>query len=120
MGTWGTGIFEDDLASDVRAEFEDIVVAGHAPEQAADGLLQKYSDEVADPDDGPVIYLAMVVLLLDSDVKSHPVYQRADEILRTGAGLERWQEDASVADLAERSAVYETIHQRLSERIKSG
>ena len=114
MGAWGIGLFDDDLASDVRLEFDDLVARGTPPGQAADRILMKYASEAEDPDDGPVLLLAVTTLLLDSGVGSHRVYDQAARILDTAAGLERWREDASAEDLAERSAVYESLKLRLS------
>ena len=35
MGTWGTGLFDDDLAADLQTEFEERVNSGLTPENAA-------------------------------------------------------------------------------------
>ena len=34
MGTWGTGLFSDDLAADVRDEFRDLIGEGLTTEAA--------------------------------------------------------------------------------------
>lgn len=31
MGTWGTGIFSDDLASDIREDFKELIGDGKSP-----------------------------------------------------------------------------------------
>jgi hypothetical protein len=112
MGTWGAGLFDDDVASDTRGEFESCLEAGMAPSAAAHAALQALSEEAADPDDGPVVYLALASLLLDLGVSRHPAVARAAQIVREGEGLERWR-DAGPEALAEREAVYAELAARL-------
>jgi hypothetical protein len=112
MGTWGAGIFDDDVAVDARGAFEKAVQAGLSPAQAASEVLDEMGDEAQDSDDGPVLILALASLLSDSGVRDHPLFEAAWEIIRIGAGLERWQ-DAGEAALAERQAVYKNLAAKL-------
>jgi hypothetical protein len=61
MGTWGTAIFSDDTASDVRDEFRDLIGEGLSTEQATDELLKEYALSLDDPDDGPPFWLGLAV-----------------------------------------------------------
>jgi hypothetical protein len=40
MARWGDGFFDDDLASDVKAEFDEVVGAGKDPAKVAARILQ--------------------------------------------------------------------------------
>jgi hypothetical protein len=40
MARWGDGFFDDDLASDVKAEFDEAVAAGKDPAKVAARILQ--------------------------------------------------------------------------------
>ena len=40
MGMWGSGIFEDDLALDIKGSFDRAVKEGKDPREAARGLMQ--------------------------------------------------------------------------------
>jgi outer membrane biosynthesis protein TonB len=40
MGTWGHGLFEDDLALDVKGTFDRAVAGGASPADAASGLME--------------------------------------------------------------------------------
>jgi hypothetical protein len=44
MGTWGVGVFDDDIASDVRAEWREAILEGANPEDAAATLTSSYAD----------------------------------------------------------------------------
>ena len=46
MGTWGTGIFDDDTAGDVRDAFEDELAAGADVATAAERVLGKFGDDL--------------------------------------------------------------------------
>ncbi len=59
MGTWGTGLFSDDIACDVRESYEGFVGDGHAGPEATDALLSEYGAQVEDPDAGPTFWLAL-------------------------------------------------------------
>ena len=53
MGRWGESFFSDDLACDVKADFDDAVAAGKDPAKVAAGILQtelarEILDEFAD------------------------------------------------------------------------
>src|SRR3954452_16121241 len=50
MGAWGTGIFSDDEALDIRAAFRELIAAGRSPQDATAEILVAY--EMAEPD-GP-------------------------------------------------------------------
>jgi hypothetical protein len=112
LGTWGSGIFEDDLALDVRDAFEGAVERGQGPEGAAEEVLHEFEDSANDMDEGPVVFLALASLLLDNGVHDHPIISKAREIIASRAGLERWEE-AGEADLLERRHVYEQLRARL-------
>jgi hypothetical protein len=42
VGTWGPGIFSDDLAADVREDFRDLISQGLTPEEATERLKRDY------------------------------------------------------------------------------
>ncbi len=54
MGAWGTAIFSDDTASDVRDDYRDHVGDGLSGIEATDRLLNEWLDTLPDPDEGPV------------------------------------------------------------------
>lgn len=42
MGTWGPGVFDDDLALDVQSGFRELIAAGYSPDAATDRLVAEY------------------------------------------------------------------------------
>lgn len=59
MGTWGEGLFSDDTALDVRGSSQTLYKRFGEPVQATRELLGTWNAD--DPDEGPVIILALAV-----------------------------------------------------------
>lgn len=106
MGTWGVGLFQDDVAMDVRNAFDDALAQGLTPGQAADDILANPPWPLDDFDDGPVIWLALAALLLREGALRDDVLDQAAQVIATGAALDRWNE-ASDADQVARKRVLE-------------
>lgn len=113
MGAWGPGLFEDDLAEDLRADFEELLEAGTPPPAAAEELLAAYRESLEDPDERPVVVLALAWLLRHAGVADHPLIQEARHLLEAGEGLEPWREAGPEA-LGAREAVYRELLEYLS------
>lgn len=59
MGTWGVGIFSDDLASDVRGDWRDAIADGLSPQEATDRLLDRFAEAKDDPDEATRFWTAL-------------------------------------------------------------
>ena len=59
MGTWGTGIFSDDFALDIKGEFCDKIADGISPADATAELMLNYKDDISDPDESSVFWFAL-------------------------------------------------------------
>ncbi len=113
MGTWGPGIFEDDLAADIRLDFEDSLQEDMSVEAATRRVLDKYAADIEDPDDGPVIWFALAALQLDYQSLHPDVRDRALAAMENPQHAERWREAGS-SQLEERMRVLEDLRERLS------
>lgn len=101
MGTWGAGIFEDDVALDVRDAMDDRLAAGLGLPEATEQTLADFAEELADSDDRPVIWLALAAIQLENGSLAASVRRHALEVIDRGDGLERWQ-DAGEQALSQR------------------
>jgi len=112
MGAWGTGIFEDDVAADVRGEWEDAVGSGSSVSDATAALIGGLgADFIPDVDDGPVFWIALAALQVEAGEVAPDVAARAVEAIP--ANLSRWREEATAEDLAAREQVLGALEQRL-------
>jgi len=111
MGTWGTGLFSDDIACDVRESYEGFVGDGHAGPEATDALLSEYGAQVEDPDAGPTFWLALAATQWRCGRLERRVKDRALEIIELGIDIRRWTGDPS--SLKKRQAVLGKLAEQL-------
>src|SRR5215204_4102079 len=95
MGTWGTALYSDDLASDLRGEFRELIGDGLTTEAAVDRLKKKYKSSLSDRDEEPVFWLALAdsgwrLGRLDANV-----LQNALRVIDSGLDLARWDDAAN-------------------------
>lgn len=93
MGAWGTAIFSDDVACDIRDDYKELIGEGLSNEDATNQLIENYSGTINDYDEGSIFWLALAATqwkcgrLLDS------VKDKAIEKIDDHTDLRRWEED---------------------------
>jgi hypothetical protein len=110
MGSWGTALYSDDLSSDLRGDFRDLIGEGLAAEAALDRLMQEYAASFADADEAPVCWLAIAETAWRL---GRPIARATGEALRvieSGADLLRWSDPR---DRRRRAAVLEEVAETL-------
>jgi hypothetical protein len=110
VGTWGFGIFEDDMASDVRGEFEDAIAEGLGGNAATQRVFEVFGDAVEDYDDGPVFWLSLAAIQLERGILQSDVRENA--LAAITPNLERWEE-AGPDEMAQRKVVLDELRVRL-------
>jgi hypothetical protein len=93
MGTWGTAIFSDDLAGDIRMRYRSLIGDGLTGEQATDILLEEYQEILEEPDVTSVFWLALAATQWRYGRLEPRVQAQALEIIDSGSDLLRWKED---------------------------
>ena len=91
MGAWGTAIFSDDVAADIREDWRDHIGDGLSPEAATQQVLADYADAVQDQDESGVVWLALAVCQWRTGRIVQSVLDRAIEIIDDGSDLRRWE-----------------------------
>jgi len=94
MGTWGPGIFDGDLAADVRNEFRELAADGDPAKKVTTGFMRSWRDTLADPEDGLVAWLALAAAQWECGRLDPRVKKQALKIIKSGGDLDRWQRDA--------------------------
>ena len=110
VGTWGTGIFDDDMAAEVADAWNGGIDSG--PGEATESVYRELGSWMDDQDDGDVMFLALASLQLDAGALDDIVRRRALDAMTRN--IERWQNDATSEDAAERGAVLEGLRQRIA------
>jgi hypothetical protein len=94
MGTWGTALFSDDLAADLRSEFRELIGEGLTTEAAVNRLKTEYKSSLHDPDEESVFWLALADTGWRLGRLDDNVLQNALRVIASGQDLAKW-EDAS-------------------------
>lgn len=97
MGAWGVGIFEDDVACDVRNLFYDLLREGLPLKEATDALMEEMQEELEDEEDGPVIILALAATEWEAGRLDARIKRRALKLIEAGVDF-RWQDTDSKDD----------------------
>ena len=110
MGAWGTALFSDDLAADLRGEFRDLIGDGCNAAQAVEKLKVEYSDALEDSDESTVFWLALAAAQWDLGHTDPTTQRTAIEILERGGDLERWENQK---DRKKREQVLSELREKL-------
>jgi hypothetical protein len=113
MGTWGTGLFSDDLAADLRGDYRDLIGDGLPGPEATSRLIAEYASELRDLDSAPVFWLALAATQVRCGRLEDRVRDRAIEVIDAGDDLRRWSEDTRAR--ARRAAVLAKLRRDLLE-----
>jgi hypothetical protein len=96
------------VAADVRSEFLEDVLGHTYASTAAERFIAGHPDLISDTDDGPIIYLALAVLLAQQGITNHLIIDRARQIIKNKEGLGRWLDEGGVV-LLRRQQLYDSI-----------
>ncbi|SRR5712691_1095313 len=110
MGAWGTGIFSNDTAADIRGDFRALLEDGLTADQATQRLIGNARDSVDDPDDGPSLWTGLAAAQMALGVLQPRVRDRAVLLIESGGDLHLWT-DPKLA--AKRRAVLEHLRAQL-------
>ena len=93
MGTWGTSIFSDDFAADIRGEFRDKIGNGKSPELATSELISDYAEDLSDPDEACIFWLALAAAQWKLGRLQDFVKQKALGVIDAGTAADRWADN---------------------------
>lgn len=93
MGTWGTAIFSDDLAADVRDAYRDYLGDGLSGPQATERLMAENVDSLKDPDEAAVFWFALAATQWKHGRLEERVKSRALQAIASGNDVRRWENE---------------------------
>lgn len=112
MGAWGPGLYEDDVAADVREIYMDRLRRDSNGEAACAAVCAALGDLDDDPEDGPVLWFALADTMWQVGRLTDEVQRKALFHLDDGADLTRWQQENPMQAL-KRAAVLDKLRARL-------
>ena len=109
MGTWGTALYSDDLAADLREDFRNHIGEGLKPSVAVARLLAEYGSPWADRYDESVFWLVVADTAWKTGHIDSEIVRKALQIIEAGADLDRWDGK----DRRKREATLSKLHDQL-------
>ena len=112
MGTWGTDLYSDDIACEVRDEYLDALKVGLAGPEAAKQVLLRRGSALENRQMACGVYFALAETAWKCGRLTEEVRSAALALLESGGDLPIWAQDAP-AELHARRAVLERLETRL-------
>jgi len=112
VGTWGYGLFQDDQATDMRADWKRLYAAFQEPGRATEELVATWRDSLEDADVGPELWIVVAILNHQYGSRDTSLRDKALGIMESGEGLTLW-EDQGPREVAARRREYARVRARL-------
>lgn len=113
MGTWGVGLYQDDITCDIQSDYLDWLRIGKTNEEATNIILEEEGDYYDDDEDE---YAALIIALADTQWKKGrllpEIKEKALYYIKNGTELKRWEEEPKL--LEKRRKVLEKVAERLN------
>lgn len=95
MAAWGTGLYQDDIAEDVKIDYYNCFREDGLDNEAAyEKMLSRYSEIKDDPEDGPVFWMVLSDLMWDLGKLTEEVKEQALYHISAGQDVARWEEES--------------------------
>jgi hypothetical protein len=92
MGAWGTGIFQDDTACDVRDDYRQHLGNGFSGPEATARVLEEYASSLSDPEQAGVVWLALAATQWRCGRLDSTTLENALRVIDSGSDLVRWKD----------------------------
>ena len=92
MGAWGTSLYSNDSACDIRGDYVDKIKRGKSNEEATEELIHEYCDIIDCVDEAPLFWFALADTQWNYGRLLQYVKEKALYFLSQENELERWRE----------------------------
>jgi len=113
LGAWGTAIFADDSASDVRDEWRDAILDGLSPEDATQRVLESFDEYLDEAENEKLFWMALAAAQMETGRLVPKVRDRALTIIDGGGDVDRWRENGDASLARQRARVLERLAAKL-------
>ena len=113
MGTWGPKLYEDDLAEDIKNEYEELLEKGKNNKEAIEDIYQIYKEEIEDSEEKSVFWMVLADILYKNKNLTEFIKEKALKEIELGENLERWKNEASEEDYIIRKKEIEKLKKKL-------
>jgi hypothetical protein len=115
MGTWGTGITDNDTACEVYADYISLIET-LSVDSTMERMLGFYRAKLNSYEEKNNFWLAIALAQLETSTLQEMVLEKVKEIIETGADLALWKElKASEADVSSRKEILDDFLSTLTK-----
>lgn len=112
MGAWGAGLYQNDVACDVKEEYLNRLRIGQSNIEALQDTIDYNMDFIEDEDDGPIFWFALADTQWNYG-RLHPqIKEEALKHIKSGKDLELWKENEKLYQ--KRKKVLEKLEEKLN------
>ena len=113
MGTWGTGLYQDDTTCDIKDDYITYLQIGMTNEEATRRIIDENDWCFEDEEEGALLWFALADTQWKYGRLLDEVKQKAIECIDSGVDLEKWrEEDEKLCE--KRKKVLEALKERLN------
>ena len=113
MGTWGPGLYQNDVSADVKFFFKDQLRRGKNCEEITNMLMEQNREELKDPDDAGDFWLALADTQWDWGRLIPMVKDQALRLLSDDAIMDRWR-DSPARQFQKRQQILDGLRVKLN------
>lgn len=114
MGACETAIFSDDVADDIRSEYNSLLSVGASDEEATSIIFNMYYfDECEGTEDEPIFWFALALSQWKKGRLTKEIRDAAIQFIDSGEDLERWNIKGAEKDYEKRKKVLENLRETL-------
>ncbi|MCM1499472.1 MAG: hypothetical protein NC124_13475 [Clostridium sp.] len=114
MGTWGTGLYQNDTSADVKDDYISKLKAGKSDEEALAEILTEYKEEQEDIDCKYDFFLGLADVLWEKGRLTEEIKETALRFLEEDKEAERWDSKKS---RKARIAVLDKLEKKLNSEM---
>ena len=115
MGTWGTGLYQDDTTCDIKDDYITYLKIGMTNEEATRRIIEENDWCFEYEDEGALLWFALADTQWKYGRLLDEVKEKAIECIDSGIDLEKWKEDDEKL-YQKRKKVLEALRERLNSQ----
>ena len=117
MGAWGTGIYQDDIAEDMKETVKEKITYGkdgkkYEKEELIEEMIEEYRMEFKDKEERTTAVLVLTDLLWKEGILPEEIKKEALEIINTKEDLKKWEWDKR--EYKKREKILEKFKEKLN------
>ncbi len=112
MGAWGPGLYQDDVAEEIRDDYKDGLEKEPNEIALTDRIIEQSQFFLNDPDDAPIFWFALADTQWKLGRLEDRVKEKALYYIEEGGDLRRWEEE-NPKQAPKRAAVLEKLKEEL-------